>query len=110
MAWTELPERTLGINRYYPSVGGCYAIYLDGQLRYVGCAQNLRARLSTYRIRQGWGGGYFTPWGQFPSVRVKVRSSRRFGDWAMHEIRLIRRLRPSLNCLGLGRQKPELVA
>lgn len=110
MACTELSQQDLGINQCYPTTGGCYAVYLDGQLSYVGCAQNLRARLSTYRFREGYGGGWFTPWGQCRSVRVKVRSSHRFGDWAMHEIRLIRRLRPMLNCLGLGRQKPELVA
>ncbi len=108
--WTEIPKNHVGINRQFPPRPGCYAIYLDGRLVYVGSTQSLRDRLTTYRIREGYGGGYLTPWGQFDSVRIKVRRSVRFGDWAMYELRMIRRLKPPLNCLGLGRNKPLAVA
>lgn len=88
-----------------PAVGGCYAIYLDGKLSYIGQSVNLRSRLSSYRIRPTYGTGYFTPWGQVADVAVKVKIGHRYGDWAMRELRLIRRLQPSMNCAGSTRRR-----
>ncbi len=63
----------------------------------------LRQRIGSYRIRPTYGTGHFTPWGQFNRVVVKVKTSYRYGDWAMRELRLIRRLKPDYNRTCLGR-------
>lgn len=80
---------------------GCYAIYLDEALVYIGQTQNLRRRLRRYGISveylRGRGLVVHTPWATGRTVTIKVRRSRRFGDWLMAEARLVRRLRPRFN-------------
>jgi hypothetical protein len=78
---------------------GVYAIYGDGRLLYIGQSDNV-----SKRIRLGHGANYSRfsagidlPWGQFSTVTIKIRLSTRFGDWLMHEARLIRRLQPPEN-------------
>lgn len=83
-----------------PARPGVYVIYFDGRPVYVGQSANLRARVSGHRIRHGYGKTIHTPWEELPhtaAVTVKVKCSRRIGDWAMWEIRLIARLRPEFN-------------
>lgn len=83
-----------------PRKAGCYAIYLDGQLVYIGQSNDIRNRFSEHKIRYCYSKEVATPWGDFPDtsiITVKVKESRRLGDWAMWEIRLIRRLRPVFN-------------
>lgn len=87
-----------------PAIPACYVVYLDGALAYVGSSQNLAGRFN-------YGGGHHvrwahysntreTPWGRYREVTVKFRPSVKFGDWAMVELRLIRRLQPPHNCRG----------
>ena len=83
-----------------PRKPACYAIYLDGQLSYVGQCGDLAKRLSAHGIRLGYGSSVITKWGSFASVVIKARFSDKLGDWAMREIRLIDRLQPPLNCVG----------
>jgi hypothetical protein len=64
-----------------PKVAACYAIYVDGRLVYIGQA----------------------PWGSGSRIVVKYRQSRKYGDWAMVELRLIRRLSPSGNRVHVRR-------
>lgn len=85
-----------------PHVPGVYAIYLDGKLSYIGQSKDLSARLAGYRLRAQYNRfsrrvEAVTPWGRFSTIAVKVRASRRFGDWLMIERRLISRLRPPMN-------------
>lgn len=80
-----------------PSVGGCYAFYVDGVLSYIGQTRNLRGRLGMHNVRPGYFGEYITPWGPCRSVGLKVKLGTRYGEWAMREIRLINRLRPRFN-------------
>jgi len=84
---------------------GCYVIYLDGALSYIGQSSNVRKRISNHRLRYGYGAGVITPWGQFSDCCIKVRYSTKYGDWAMRELRLIRKLRPCLNCVGSTRKR-----
>jgi hypothetical protein len=95
--WLEVPDR--------PAV---YAIYLGGELVYIGQSANLRNRLQGHYIRFGYANNIRTPWGDFPAtVRVsgKAKITKRFGDWAMWELRLIERLRPTFNKTFVNQQR-----
>lgn len=85
----------------------CYAFYFDGKLGYVGQTISLKRRLRSYRIRYS-GSVIVTPWGKFSRVILKVRPSVKFGDWAMVELRLIKRLQPPYNCSGSIRPRINL--
>lgn len=85
---------------FFPRLPACYAIYLGGELAYIGQASDLAKRISAHGIRTGYGSTLITKWGCFRSVVVKARFGTLMGDWAMREIRLIHRLQPRLNCVG----------
>ena len=97
-SWTMfrvLPER-----ERLPRCAGAYAIYFDGRLVYIGQSCDIANRFSEHCFRYGYGRHIVTPWGEVPestTITVKVKRSRRLGDWAMWEIRLIARLRPVFN-------------
>ena len=88
---------------FFPPVAGCYVIYLDGKIGYIGCSLNLRERIRVHRIRWSYGSDIITPWGHFSRLHVKYKVTQKYGDWAMLELRLIRRLQPRYNKLGRGR-------
>ena len=91
---------------YTPDLPCCYAVYLDGRLRYIGQTTSLRKRLRGHKIDTArYSDGYRTAWGFFDKVAVKARFATKFGDWAMREMRLIRRLQPDLNCVGSTRKR-----
>lgn len=72
-----------------PDLPCCYAIQQDGVTIYVGQTLDLRSRM--YDHRRTW-------LNELPGiVRMKVRFGERYGDWAMREARLIRRLSPEWN-------------
>jgi excinuclease UvrABC nuclease subunit len=79
-----------------PSIPGCYVIYLRGRPFYIGSAQNLRTRFRTHQIEINRI-AYKTFEGDPKDVRIKYRPMVKYGDWAMVELRLIRRLQPPLN-------------
>lgn len=80
------------------SCPGCYAIYLDGRLVYIGQSANVRRRLLDYGIHSNiFADKTETPWGQADVVVVKFKGSTRAGDWLMREYRLIKRLNPPGN-------------
>jgi len=80
-------------------VSGCYAIYLNRRLSYIGSTANLRSRLSDYQSRPSYGNRneVLCSFGAFESISLKIKLSVVYGDWAFHEIRLIQRLQPRLN-------------
>ena len=87
--------------RRLPREAGVYAIYLDGVLSYVGESINIQERFWMHNIRWGYACNIISPWGRdHKSVFVKVSVSARYGDWAMRELRLIRRLLPPFNRRG----------
>jgi hypothetical protein len=83
----EMPE--------FPHSTGCYVLYLDELLAYVGQSSNLQWRIAIHEknLREHLDGRRLT---------VKIRYSRKYGDWAMVELRLIRRLKPPYNSTGVG--------
>jgi len=96
-----------------PKVSCCYVIYLDGRLVYIGSTNDLRNRFCGHAFRYGYGKELFTPWGEFPdSVKfiIKYKPSTRYGDWAMIEMRLIRKLQPIFNSKLKGRKNALLSA
>lgn len=86
--WVRFSRR----DRIPPGFPGCYVIYADGELVYIGQAVNVRQRLA--------GHGYLlntTLAGKETSFAV--RFGERAGDWSMREYRLLTRLRPSQNAV-----------
>lgn len=73
---------------HLPSLPCCYVIFsAAGSVLYVGQTTNLRNRFRTHRQGKAFpAGSYF-----------KARFGERYGDWAMRELRLIKRLRPPMN-------------
>lgn len=83
-----------------PHCAGVYAIYFDDELIYVGSSTDISNRFCLHKFRYGYARNIHTPWGEVcdeVKVTVKVKRSRRLGDWAMSEIRLITRLKPRFN-------------
>lgn len=75
----------------FPTSPACYVIYVNSRLVYVGQSMNIRKRMV---------GHYCRPtcvWMKEKQIVMKYRLSRKYGDWAMVELRLIRRLQPNLN-------------
>ena len=97
----------VGVNPYVevPRVPACYVVYLEGVLTYVGQTVNLNHRLQEHIECARYSQMLLTPWGDCINVLVKYRPSRRFGDWAMHELRLIKRLQPIGNIRGIRKRK-----
>lgn len=89
-----------------PAEPGCYVVYIDGKIAYIGQSINVRKRFSMHGFNFAhYSNDYDTPWGQFDSVVIKVRFGDRYGDWAMRELRLIKRIKPHLNCVGSIRKR-----
>lgn len=89
-----------------PAKGCCYVIYLDGVLTYIGQTGNFKQRMYGYNIhRIEWGKFIKTPWGVCSTIKIKVNYGKRFADWAMRELRLIRRLQPPANCVGSTKRR-----
>jgi hypothetical protein len=84
-----------------PKIPACYVLYYDGKLVYVGSTSNLRHRITSYRIRYSYGNSVFigSDYNEVSTVTLKYRLTRKYGDWAMIELRLIRKLKPQLNKL-----------
>jgi hypothetical protein len=91
-------------------VGGCYALYGDGLLLYIGSTRDLDSRLREHINRyamydktrpligdRAGGTRHVTEW------VIKYRIARFYGEWATRELRLLRRLSPPLNALGKKR-------
>lgn len=81
-----------------PRCGCVYVIYLDNELVYIGSTNNMFSRITRHVITQSFETHQIaTPWGNGTRLTIKYKKSRRFGDWLMDEVRLIRRLRPRGN-------------
>jgi hypothetical protein len=80
-----------------PALPACYAVYMDGRLAYIGQSNSLRSRLAGHNLRHGYANNFHTPWGSCRTLLVKARFSEKYGDWAMRELRLIKRLKPAHN-------------
>jgi hypothetical protein len=84
----------------FPNRACVYAVYFDGDLVYIGQSSSFSNRFSGHAFRYGYGKNIHTPWADVSDttkIDIKVKFSERLGDWAMWEIRLIRRLKPKFN-------------
>lgn len=87
-----------------PDEPGCYVIYMDGVLVYIGQSVNVRSRIRSHRIQyHRYVNDIRTPWGDCRACCAKIKFSRKYGDWAMWELRLIRRIQPLCNHIGTGK-------
>jgi excinuclease UvrABC nuclease subunit len=104
--WKEF--RLFPIKDQFPNKPCVYTVFFDGKLVYVGQSNSLSNRFSGHAFRFGYGKNILTPWQDLPNttkIRIKAKFSERLGDWAMWEIRLIRRLKPIYNTHHLNKRK-----
>lgn len=90
-----------------PCLPGVYAVYFDRDLVYIGSTNNLRNRFSGHAFRYGYAKNIVTPWETIPDsteITVKFRQTKKFGEWAMREMRLIHRIQPLFNSHHKGRK------
>lgn len=87
------------IPRAFAERSAVYVIYIDNKLVYVGESINLYNRMTSYRGNEIkiCNGKISTIWGKGFSVYVKAKYPSKYGEEAMIERRLIRRLRPICN-------------
>lgn len=76
-----------GLQSGLPPLPCCYCVYLDATLLYIGQTNNLRERFAYHSAHKKFPRGFY----------LKARFGDRYGDWAMRELRLIRRLQPPMN-------------
>lgn len=98
-SWRDLTEM--------PRQPAVYAVYINGELIYIGQSVDLRNRFYEHKIRYSYAKEIRLPWVDVPDdteVTIKASISRKYGDWAMRELRLIRRLKPRFNIHGRGRK------
>jgi hypothetical protein len=92
-----------------PAAPACYVVTVRGVVVYIGQTANLRKRFYEHKFRFGYSNNsILVPWGEcvpIGDLAVKVRHSDRYGDWAMRELRLIRRLQPEQNCHGSTKKR-----
>ncbi len=91
-----------------PNVPTCYVIKFGSEVAYVGQTRSLRQRFIEHGIRRAEDPNstedcWVTPWGIFKKRQLtfKRRISENYGDWLMHEARLVRRLQPLWNQQGV---------
>lgn len=90
-----------------PYLPGVYAVYFDKDLVYIGSTNNLRNRFSGHAFRYGYAKNIVTPWQTIPDstvITVKYRKTKKLGEWAMREVRLINRVQPLFNSHHKGKK------
>ena len=83
-----------------------YVIYFNSDLVYIGSSKDIRNRFSGHAFRYSYGKEIITPWQEIPNktvVTLKYKTTKKMGEWAMREIRLIYRLQPFFNSHHKGR-------
>lgn len=94
----------------FPDESGCYAIYCDGNLAYIGSSQNIKKRL----VRGHLASFFYSrnekkwclPWWELTECQdLHIKCSVRIKNWLQDEIKLIKRLRPKANSKHKGSNK-----
>ena len=80
---------------------GVYVVYGDGKIIYIGQSYDVKTRFLNHKIRYGFTNNIITPWGFYRKIEVKIKYGVKYGDWAMIELRLIKKLRPPFNKTGI---------
>lgn len=89
----------------FPPVACCYVFIFDNKWVYVGSTMNLKLRMRGYKLDFNYDSYVVTPWGTAKSFVLKYKPSVWHGDWAMHELRLIKKLQPRLNATHSVRRR-----
>ncbi len=104
-----LPSKLKQITTYWckfninqlDEIGMCpavYAVYHKGSLIYIGSSCRVRHRLKEHLRKSSIFFGLERKWPKPEGhYSFKIKYSQKVGDWAMWELRLINKLRPSLN-------------
>ena len=95
--WSEHNPLSLSKVNNDPCV---YCVKIDGIVVYVGSTRRFRSRFYEHKFRYSYGKTVILPWCEInvgQTLTVKIKQSRKYGDWAMDEIRLIRKLKPIYN-------------
>lgn len=95
-----------------PTAPCVYVVYFDDELRYIGQTNGFRNRFSGHAFRYGYDKNIITPWAMVShktKITIKARFSERYGDWAMWEIRLIKKLKPPFNTHHKNKRRTENV-
>jgi hypothetical protein len=97
--WESLPEKA-GV---YTVAYLCYNRHgrLENDHFYVGSTSNLKHRFRCH-VNSPTGLLHKDHYGSCSGHEIHFSLSSRYGDWAMRELRLIRRLQPSANIKNLG--------
>lgn len=75
----------------FPAV---YVMYFDGMPLYVGSTRFLRKRIFQHAVNyRHYCNGILSPWGEFDTFWMKYRKEKQYGESAMAELRLIKKLR-----------------
>jgi excinuclease UvrABC nuclease subunit len=83
-----------------PDIPCVYCLKLNGLVVYVGSTIRLRSRFYEHKIQHGYAKNIVLPWlsvGNDTEITLKVKSSKKYGDWVMDEMRLIKKLSPIYN-------------
>ena len=82
-----------------PNTPCVYCFIHKNVVVYVGSTLRFRSRFYEHNIRYGYAKNIVTPWGSFDdgSVLLKIKPFKKYGDWAMNELRLIKKLKPIFN-------------
>lgn len=100
-AWREVKRGDI------PECAGVYAVYMENRVVYIGSTLNLRRRAGMYlrlcREMPSYDHGPSPAEVLDLSLtrRVKVKPARQVGEWLMREYRLIHRLQPKGNSIGV---------
>lgn len=89
-----------------------YAVYFDDKLVYIGQTNSLSNRFAGHSFRYGYAKVIITPWCEVEhktKINIKAKFSEKLGDWAMWEIRLIRKLKPFFNTHHRKKRKDGVV-
>lgn len=92
----------MNLNSNIAALPGCYVIYIDNKVAYVGSSINVRRRVNSHIQTSRYSATLKTPWGVYidNQISIKVHYILRYGDWTMRELRLINRLKPLFNVLS----------
>ena len=85
---------------------GVYVVYGNDEIIYIGSSNSIRKRITSYSFNYcKYSCPVKTPWGNYLKLKLKARYTKKYGEWAMIELRLIRRLQPKHNKTSKGKGK-----
>ncbi len=102
--WKEKNVYSYGL----PYEEGVYVFYGNGRPVYVGESVNLHKRATTHYKKisgDGYVLPYTTPWGTFSTMSIKYRLSKKLGESAMAERRLLKKLKGLANVMHVDGKK-----